>query len=193
MAASRSLAWHRASGRSWRTPRRARNTRNGRSLSRKARPSSSISPSRLTTDRLTLTTSASRAPAERGDGADLRSLLSVGGRERSVGGPVRRLAGGREPRAVAGAVPALVVVVPMHDAAEVGAPRRPLVQGAVLAAVDRDQLRAATQHGAAARRDLRHRLHLPLGAGDPLGGVAGHRQVAAHEGAAGAQRLAPRV
>src|SRR5207237_902013 len=87
-------------------------------------------------------------------GYDDRLLRGRHRRQVAVGGAVDDLAVGVEPRAVTGAVPGLLRVVPVHHAAQVRAGRRALVQRALLVAVDGDLRQAPADDAALAGRDL---------------------------------------
>src|SRR5690606_15638561 len=64
------------------------------------------------------------------------------------------LAGGREARAMAGAVPALLETVPAHQASQVGADRRALVQHSGFVPTGGHELRSASHHRPRSGSDL---------------------------------------
>src|SRR6185312_5749803 len=77
--------------------------------------------------------------------------------------PVDDLAIRVETRSVAGTVPGLLGLIPVHDAVEMGAYRRPLVEAAILIAVDGDLPPTAANHSAIARLDRIDRGSLATG------------------------------
>ena len=82
--------------------------------------------------------------------------------EVAVRGPVEDTPVAVETGAVAGAVPRLLAVVPVDDAAEVRARRAERMRHALLVAVDRQLLQPAPHHRPGARRDLLHRADVAV-------------------------------
>src|SRR3569832_704005 len=79
-----------------------------------------------------------------------------------VGGSVEELARRLEARAVAGAVPRMIGIVPAHDAAEVWAHRRQRVQRTVFVAIHGELAHAFAQDGAGMRCNVLDRVHFAV-------------------------------
>ena len=122
---------------------------------------------------------AFRHCAQRGSDFGLDLRLLAGRFERRDGGRVKHRAVWRELRAVAGAVPALLGRIPLHDAAQMRAYGGAAMQLAVEIAADRDLALALADDPTLAGTELGSRIQ--FGRQDVLGQVLDQRDVFAEE------------